>query len=268
MRAETEARVKAFRRALKLAAGERSGEPVPRLWRNDLKAFPRGCCELASQTLVRYLMDHDDKLFPYVIALQWIENGDIHGHVFVALDGDYIDLTLDQFPGHKEWIGAEPVESGGQMGALLQKVRRLEGAITTREVTLDVISGNGHKLYGWLKATADSLLAAAEQEMSSSSMPLLVSTEILPEYRDRTENDLSDKSTLVPEKTTQQAMTHEGTMTYCYRPRQVRLRETKTMWISESGHRFRKSTGAAIGSGVWGSHRLDLSSIREILPDE
>ncbi|WP_261149746.1 MULTISPECIES: hypothetical protein [Serratia] len=162
----------------------------------------------------------------------------------------------------------EPIESGGMLSAFLQKVRRLEGTITTRKVTLDVIPGNGHQLYGWLKATADSLLAAAGQEMSSSSMPLLVSTEILPEYRDRTDNDLSDKSTLVPEKTTQQAMTHEGTMTYCYRPRQVRLRETKTMWISESGHRFRKSTGAAVGSGVWSSHRLDLSSIREIRPDE
>ncbi|EEB1617603.1 TPA: hypothetical protein MPK85_004706 [Salmonella enterica] len=76
------------------------------------------------------------------------------------------------------------------------------------------------------------------------------------------------KGTFGPEKKTQQAMTHEGTMTYCYQPSQVRLRETKTMWISESGHRFRKTTGAAVGSGVWSSHRLELSSIREIQPDE
>ncbi|EHT8580867.1 hypothetical protein KYR89_004285 [Salmonella enterica] len=76
------------------------------------------------------------------------------------------------------------------------------------------------------------------------------------------------KGTFGPEKKTQQAMTHGGTMTYCYQPSQVRLRETKTMWISESGHRFRKTTGAAVGSGVWSSHRLELSSIREIQPDE
>ncbi|MCQ4034004.1 hypothetical protein FK513_30325, partial [Klebsiella pneumoniae] len=40
MNAETWARVKAFRRALELAAGERSGEPVPSLWRDWLKPFP------------------------------------------------------------------------------------------------------------------------------------------------------------------------------------------------------------------------------------
>lgn len=47
MNAETWARVKAFRRALELAAGERSGEPVS-LWRDWLKPFPAGSCELAS----------------------------------------------------------------------------------------------------------------------------------------------------------------------------------------------------------------------------
>ncbi len=55
MNAETWARVKAFRRALELAAGERSGEPVPSLWRDWLKPFPAGSCELASQSLVQYL---------------------------------------------------------------------------------------------------------------------------------------------------------------------------------------------------------------------
>ncbi|MGL4200816.1 MAG: hypothetical protein ACRCTT_05125 [Enterobacter roggenkampii] len=184
MKTEVRKCVKAFRQALELATGERSGEPVPHLWRNDLKAFPRGCCELASQTLVRYLMEHDDKLFPYVIATNWVENTVERGHVFVALDGDYIDLTLDQFPEHKEWIVAEPVESGGQMGALLQKVRNLEGSITTRKVTLDVIPGDGHRLYGWLKATADSLLAAAGQNVKPERSPALVSRNIHPDYRD------------------------------------------------------------------------------------
>ncbi|WP_323839649.1 hypothetical protein [Photorhabdus africana] len=89
MNAETRARVKAFRRALELAAGERSGEPVPSLWRDWLKSFPHGCCELASQALVQYLRDHDKKLFPYVIAVQWNEGVDIHGHVIVSLDGSF-----------------------------------------------------------------------------------------------------------------------------------------------------------------------------------
>ena len=45
-------------------------------------------------------------------------------------------------------------------------------------------------------------------------------------------------------------MTHMGIITECYRPREVRLRETRTQWVSECGLRFRKSTGAAVGSGV------------------
>ncbi|HGM6910042.1 hypothetical protein JY538_09715 [Serratia marcescens] len=110
MRAEIEARVKAFRRVLELAASE----SVPSLWRDDLKAFPIGCCELASQTLAQYLRDHDKKLFPYVIAMQWNDGPDIHGHIIIALDGDYTDLTLDQFPQYDNYIVAESIESGGQ----------------------------------------------------------------------------------------------------------------------------------------------------------
>ncbi|MEQ9883173.1 hypothetical protein ABRP83_13455 [Pectobacterium brasiliense] len=268
MRAETEARVKAFRRALALAAGERSCEPVPLLWRDYLAAFPRGCCELASQTLVKYLKECDDKLFPYVVAMQWNEGPVQHGHVIVALDGDYIDLTLDQFDGYDDWIVASPIESGGQISTFLQRIRNQGGSLTTRKLTLDGIPGDAWKLYAWLKEVADSLLGEGGQAVNAGSMPLLVSTEIRPQYRDRTDNDVPDKGTPVAEKRTQQAMTHEGTMTYCYAPSQVRLRETSTMWISESGHRFRKSTGAAVGSGVWSSRRLDLSSIRDIQPDE
>lgn len=63
-------------------------------------------------------------------------------------------------------------------------------------------------------------------------------------------------------------MTHVGIITEYYRPREVRLRETSTQWVSECGLRFRKSTGAQVGSGMWSSHRLDLGTIREIQPDE
>lgn len=78
----------------------------------------------------------------------------------------------------------------------------------------------------------------------------------------------SEKTVHVPEKKSRMLMTHVGIISECYTPRESRLRETKTMWISESGRRFRKTTGAAVGSGVWSSHRLDLKSIREIQPDE
>lgn len=267
MRAEIENCVRAFRQALALAAGERAGEPEPRSWHNYLADFPAGCCELASQTLVKYLRDHDPNLFPYVIGLQWIENGDIHGHVFVALDGDYIDLTLDQFDEYDDWIVAEPIASGGTLGAFLQKVRRLEGTITTREVTLDVIQGDGHRLYGWLKKTADGLLAAAGQNVKPEPLPALVSGEIHPDYRDWSPAGPSAKAAHVPEEK-RPKMTHEGTITECYKPRHVRLRETSTQWVSECGLRFRKSTGAEVGSGVWSANRLDLKSIRELQPGE
>lgn len=264
MREEIEARVKAFRQALELAARERAGEPILSGWRQLLKSFPSGCCELASQTLVQYLRDHDKKLFPYIIAMQWIDNNHMRGHVIVALDGEYTDLTLDQFDEYDDWIMAEPIESGGQLGSFLKTVRNLKGSFTTRELTLDVIPGDGHKLYGWLKDTADSLLSVPEQIIR---LPPLLSMEIPSEYRDRTYTNPSYQAGHAPEKKNQKAMTHVGTISECYKPRQSRLRETKTMWISESGLRFRKSTGAAVGSSVWSSHRLDLKSIREIQPD-
>ncbi|EOE7356143.1 TPA: hypothetical protein ACKFMW_004295 [Enterobacter hormaechei] len=78
------------------------------------------------------------------------------------------------------------------------------------------------------------------------------------------EDESSDEEDQVPDQKNQMTMTHEGIITECYMPRQVRLRETKTMWVSECGLRFRKSTGAAVGSGVWSANRLDLSSIRAI----
>ncbi|ECF2367421.1 hypothetical protein E1890_22750 [Salmonella enterica subsp. enterica serovar Mountpleasant] len=67
MNADTRARVEAFRRALELAAYERSGEPVPFVWRDFLRAFPLGCCELASQTLAQYLTEEGSDA-------QWNEN--------------------------------------------------------------------------------------------------------------------------------------------------------------------------------------------------
>ncbi|MDJ6798869.1 MULTISPECIES: hypothetical protein [Salmonella] len=78
----------------------------------------------------------------------------------------------------------------------------------------------------------------------------------------------SDKATHIMVQINGQPMTHVGIITECYRPREVRLRETSTQWVTECGLRFRKSTGAAVGSGVWSSTRLDLGSIRKIEPGE
>ncbi|MFU0872718.1 hypothetical protein [Kluyvera sichuanensis] len=272
MRAETEARVKAFRRALELAAGERSGERVPSVWRNCLKDFPDGCCELASQTLAAYLKEDGSNLHPYIIGTEWNEgsgaHSQAHGHVIVALDGDYIDLTLDQFDDYDDWIVAEPIESGRQLGTFMQKVRNQGGTFTTRELTFDGIPDDAYKLYTWLKEVADSLLAASGQGRKPGGMPLLVSTEVLPQYRAGAVAGPSDKAAHTTEQKKRQAMTHVGIITECYRPREVRLRETDTQWVSECGLRFRKATGAAAGSGVWSANRLDLKSIREIQPDE
>ncbi|HBS5970806.1 TPA: hypothetical protein RRW74_005079 [Klebsiella pneumoniae] len=158
---------------------------------------------------------------------------------------------------------AEPIESGGQLGIFLRTVRNLGGTFSTRKLTFDGIPDDAWKLYDWLKATADSLLPATAQPCST---PGLVSTEVLAEYSDRAMSSPSDNVGHAPEKKMQKKMTHTGTITECYQPREVRLRETTTQWVTECGLRFRKSTGAAVGSGVWSSRRLDLGSIRE-LPD-
>lgn len=268
MNADTRARVEAFRRALELAARERSAEPVPSVWRDFLKDFPDGCCELASQTLAEYLTEDGSNLHPYIIAMEWTENADNHGHVIVALDGEYIDLTLDQFDGYDDRIVAEPIEYGGQIAGFIQTVRDKGAILTTRKVTLDVIPYEGHKMYGWLKATADSLLAVSGQGRAPDSMSQLVSTEILPQYRAAAVAGASDSATQVTGQKKRQPMTHVGIITECYRPREVRLRETATWWVSECGLRFRKDTGAAAGSGVWSANRLDLKSIREIRSED
>ncbi len=268
MNADTRARVKAFRRALELAAYERSAEPVPSVWRDDLKAFPAGCCELASQTLREYLTEDGSKLHPYIIGMEWTENASNHGHVIVALDGEYIDLTLDQFDGYDDWVLAEPVESGGLIAGFIQNVRAHGGTLSTRERTFDGIPDLAWNLYAWLKAVADDLLAASGQGRAPDSMPLPVSTEVLSQYRAGAVAGPSDTAAHVTEQKKRRPMTHVGTITECYQPREVRLRETDTQWVSECGLRFRKATGAAAGSGVWSANRLDLKSIREIQSED
>ncbi|MBW7681302.1 hypothetical protein N4Q63_18950 [Leclercia adecarboxylata] len=162
MRQERALRIKAFRRALELSAGERADECRNfSRWEMELKNFPHGSCDLASNTLAKYLTDTEGG-HPCIIFMEGnagfheAENSTVHGHVIVLLDGEYIDLTLDQFPEYPEYILAEAVESGGQLGKLLRNIMKHEDPVKTRRVDLN----GGEQLYAWLRNTANEVLAA------------------------------------------------------------------------------------------------------------
>lgn len=127
------------------------------------------------------------------------------------------------------------------------------------------LDGDPLQVAQWLQACHDAGLALRVQ-VNESHTPEKGGTSV-PVPGGRTDNGASDKTGHVPEKPPRKRMTHEGIVSECYRPRKVRLRQTSTMWISETGRKFRKSTGAATGSGVWSAYRLDLDSIRELPPD-
>lgn len=148
--------------------------------------------------------------------------------MIVTLDGEYIDLTLGQFDGYEDRIVAEPVESSGQSAGFILKVRDQGGTLTTRERAFDCIPDQAYNLYAWLKEVADALLAASGQGRAPDSMPLLVSTEILPQYRAGAVAGPSDKATHVTEQKNRQTMMHAGIIIECYWPCEVSLRETDT----------------------------------------
>ncbi|WP_422881884.1 hypothetical protein [Pantoea agglomerans] len=162
MRHETSLRIRAVRQALALAAAGCKEEyrKLPRWF--DLRNFPRGSCDLASNFLAHYLMESDKGLHPCIIFMcgnktfREAENSTVNGHVIVLLDGNYIDLTLDQFDEYASYIPAEPIESGGIFGSLLHKIQKHDGEISTRPVKIR----DGHKLYIVLKKYADELLAS------------------------------------------------------------------------------------------------------------
>lgn len=171
MRQERTLRIKAFRRALELGAGERADgcRHFPR-WKEELRNFPHGSCDLASNTLAKYLTDTEG-CHPCIIFMegnagfQEAENSTVHGHVIVLLDGEYIDLTLDQFPEYPEYIPAEAVESGGPLGKLLRNIMKHEDPVKTRRVDLN----GGEKLYAWLRDTADEVLTADPEWQAGNS---------------------------------------------------------------------------------------------------
>lgn len=140
MRQERVLRIKAFRRALELGGGERADgcRHFPR-WKTELRNFPHGSCDLASNTLAYYLKERE-RCHPCIIFMEGnagfheAENSTVHGHVIVLLDGEYIDLTLDQFDEYPDYIPYEPVESDGQIGKLLRNIMKHEDPVKTRQI--------------------------------------------------------------------------------------------------------------------------------------
>lgn len=270
MTPEIRRRIHAFRNALVLAADTRSNECFRMGRWQELNAFPHGCCDLASHFLAQYLQDSDPTLTPVIVSLTTTaafrleEESAIEAHTFVELHGWFIDLTLNQFAEYQDRVVID--DRTGILGTLRRTILGYDGEEKEQGIQLDTTTEDGSELYAWLKEVADGLLTASGQDRKPGSMPPLVSTEILPQYRAGTVAAPSDKATHVTEQKNRQPMTHVGIITECYRPREVRLRETRTWWVSECGLRFRKSTGATVGSGVWSANRLDLSSIREIQP--
>ncbi|EOC0866009.1 hypothetical protein VG539_004044 [Cronobacter muytjensii] len=68
--------------------------------------FPHGSCDMASNCLAQYLTDKKCG-HPCIIFMDGsrLENSPVRAHVIVMLDGEYIDLTLDQFKGYPVYAG-------------------------------------------------------------------------------------------------------------------------------------------------------------------
>lgn len=173
MREDIKFRVRAFRKALELAAGERSGEcsHLGR-WKTDLHNFPRGSCDMASNCLAQYLTDKKCG-HPIIIFMNGsgLENSTVQGHVIVMLDGEYIDLTLDQFEEYPDHIMVEPMESGGVIGTLLRRIAKNEGTIETRPIKLASFTQFGDDMYAWLRDTADQILEEEKRQSCQQEIP-------------------------------------------------------------------------------------------------
>lgn len=182
MKTEIRNHVEAFRKALELAANTRKDEcrEMDR-WFNELENFPQGCCDLASNFLAKYLSELEWDLSPYIICLSWNENEIKKGHVIVALDGDYIDITLDQFDECKQNLKDNPVvieqiESEGELSKFIKKIQKEESTkITTRNINIDTETKNGHDLYQWIHTTANNFV---KPNSHSEKWPKLIDTEI------------------------------------------------------------------------------------------
>ena len=132
----------------------------------ELKAFPHGCCDLASNFLAQYLQDGDPSLKPVIIHMQTTKDfrdeyrSTIKSHVIVEVTGWFVDLTLNQFVEYQDRVVID--DRTGILGTLLRRIRGSGGTVTERGIQLNAgLDEDGHELYAWLRATADSLLASS-----------------------------------------------------------------------------------------------------------
>lgn len=178
------AKIKAFREALEIAAKTKPDVLQQSQWHTELEFFPKGCCSLASNFLGRYLADAELGLHPFILQIDADEkyrsatNSTIKAHAIISLDGDYIDITLDQFHEHDDCISIEPIECGGKLSQLLKNVLIYGGTISTRAINIELRYADGEKLYSWLRETANSKLPLIYHENSCNSLANLVSLEI------------------------------------------------------------------------------------------
>ncbi len=58
--------------------------------------------------------------------------------------------------------------------------------------------------------------------------------------------------------------THRGTLiSSVVNNRVVELRETKKFWVDQYGTKYRKLTGTQVPLDIWGTTRLDVSTVKE-----
>ncbi|WP_419793246.1 hypothetical protein [Serratia fonticola] len=197
MREETAFRIRAFRQALEKAAQEQPEECRKGSRWCELKNFPAGSCDLASNCLAQYLKDCGEKGEPGILFMcgnqtfREAENSTVHGHVIVILDGEYTDLTLDQFDEYTDYIPAEPLETGGVLGTLLRKIPQYEGEIETRRINLDRTQG----IYAWLRYRADAILKAdpewqAREQSIAEAREAAIRLFSFPSTKPQTETDI------------------------------------------------------------------------------
>ncbi|EAO8183368.1 hypothetical protein AHV57_22060 [Salmonella enterica] len=84
----------------------------------------------------------------------------IESHVIVEVTGWFVDLTLNQFAEYQDRVVID--DRTGTVAALLRDIQASGGTVTKRSIQLDAgLDENGHELYDWLCATADSLMASS-----------------------------------------------------------------------------------------------------------
>ncbi|HHA2230706.1 TPA: hypothetical protein ACOEBZ_005075 [Enterobacter ludwigii] len=175
MTPEIRRRIHAFHNALVLAADTRSHECFRMGRFQELKAFPHGCCDLASNFLAQYLQDGDPSLKPVIIHMQTTKDfrdeyrSTIKSHVIVEVTGWFVDLTLNQFVEYQDRVVID--DRTGILGTLLRRIRGSGGTVTERGIQLNAgLDEDGHELYAWLRATADSLLASSRPSPAATDV--------------------------------------------------------------------------------------------------